>query len=136
MSLTGNITGFQHLGLPVANIEKSIDFYTGLGFRISGRYELDEDGGITFVAFLDLNGFCIELYQSAGGPEPGRGKTGPIDHLTLDVRNIDTAFEEIKSSGYTLINDEPVYLPLQANGVKYFMVLGPDGEKVEFNQIL
>ena len=56
-SLTENITGFQHLGLPVKDIETSINFYSGFGFTVSSRFELNEKGGATKVAFLDLSGF-------------------------------------------------------------------------------
>lgn len=135
MSLVGNITGFQHLGIPVSNLEKSIQFYDHMGFRIDNRSEFKDSGGITRVAFMELGNFCLELYQTPEGVANSRN-AGPIDHFTLDVRDIDEAFEMLKKEGFTIIEDKPVSLPLRLNGVKYFMVLGPDGEKVEFNQLV
>ncbi len=136
MSITGNVTGFQHLGLPVSDIEKSIEFYSSIGFKILSRFELQEDGGTTYVTFIDINGFCIELYQPAAGFDKVRGITGPIDHLALNVKDINTAFSDIMAMGYAPMSEAPITLPLQADGVSYFVISGPDGEKVEFNQIL
>ncbi len=136
MGIAENLTGFQHLGLPVSDIEKSIEFYSSIGFKILSRFELQEDGGTTYVAFIDISGFCIELYQPAAGVDSGRGITGPIDHLALNVKDINAAFSDVKAMGYIPLSDAPITLPLQADGVSYFVIAGPDGEKVEFNQIL
>ncbi|WP_319559112.1 VOC family protein [Marispirochaeta sp.] len=133
-TLTDNITGFQHLGLPVKDIDQSISFYCGFGFSVSGRHELEEHGGITRVAFLDINGFCLELYQPAPGVADDR-TTGIINHIALDVKDIDTVYEEINKAGFRVIEGINT-LPLQANGIKFFMISGPDGERVEFNQKL
>ena len=135
MSFVGNITGFQHLGVPVSNLEASIRFYERLGFRIEDRSELEESGGVTKVAFMEMSGFCIELYQPPEGV-PATRNVGPIDHFAFDVRDIDEAFKELSEAGFSMIEEAPVALPLRAKGVKYFMVCGPDGERVEFNEIV
>ena len=135
MSLVGNITGFQHLGIPVSDLEKSIHFYEHMGFRIENRSEFKETGGVTRVAFMELGNFCLELYQTPEGVAVSRD-AGPIDHFALDVRDIDEAFQVFKEEGFSIVEDKPVFLPLRLNGVKYFMVLGPDGEKVELNQLM
>ena len=63
-------------------------------------------------------------------------KNGHIDHIALDVNNIDEAFEYLKNNGFDLIEESPVFLPFWNNGCKYFYITGPDGERLEFNQIL
>jgi len=51
--------------------------------------------------------------------------------------DINRAYAEIKSAGLEILEENaPVFLPFWEHGVKYFTVRGPDGEKVEFNQIL
>jgi catechol 2,3-dioxygenase-like lactoylglutathione lyase family enzyme len=91
------------------------------------------------VAMMEHENFTIELY------EPGLEKRGEIaarpdghiDHVALNVLDIDQAYADIKAAGFEILEgDAPVYLPFWKNGVKYFTVRGPDGEKVEFNQIL
>lgn len=134
--IVDNVTGFQHLGVPVVNLENSIEFYRKIGFAVTDRYEIEEDGGSTKVAFLNIGSFCLELYQQSGRAAPKDTAPGPIEHFALDVLDIDKAFRSMKAAGFKLLQDAPIKLPLREKGIKYFVVRGPDGEKVEFNQIL
>jgi catechol 2,3-dioxygenase-like lactoylglutathione lyase family enzyme len=64
-------------------------------------------------------------------------RDGHIDHIALNVLDIEAAYAEIRAAGLEILEpDVPVFLPFWAHGVKFFTVRGPDGEKVEFNQIL
>ena len=139
MLLQGNLQGLQHLGLPVTNLEQSKAFYTQLGFVEAMRMDIQPESETIRVAMMEHENFTIELYEL--GLEERREiasrSDGHIDHVALNVLDIDKACEEIKSAGIEILeNDAPVYLPFWKNGVKYFTVRGPDGEKVEFNQIL
>jgi lactoylglutathione lyase len=134
----GNVQGFQHLGLPVTNIARSREFYERLGFRAVFETTLPAEGGAIQVAMLDLNGFILELYQLAGADRAeiaARGD-GHVDHLALNVADIEQAWEAARAAGLTPLEEAPMYLPFWGKGCKYFTVRGPDGEKVEFNQIL
>ncbi len=136
--LKGNLTGPQHLGIPVTDIARSQAFYGRLGFKEAMRAELPEGGETVKVAMMELNGFVIELYQLAGKDQPGirSRKDGHIDHIAMDVRDIGKAFAELKAAGLTILEKEPVFLPFWEKGVQYFNVLGPDGERVEFAERL
>lgn len=136
--LAGNLTGVQHLGIPVTDIARSKEFYGRLGFREIMRAELPEGTDSVKVAMMDFHGFVIELYQLAGKDLPGiraRGD-GHIDHIALDVLDIGKAFDELKAAGLIIVEKEPVYLPFWEKGIRYFNVLGPDGERVEFAERL
>jgi catechol 2,3-dioxygenase-like lactoylglutathione lyase family enzyme len=61
---------------------------------------------------------------------------GHIDHVAFDVDDIEKTFELIRNEGLTIIENEPVFLDFWAKGCRYFNILGPDGERIEFNQIL
>jgi hypothetical protein len=52
------------------------------------------------------------------------------------LADIDETFTLLKNEGFSIIEDRPVYLPFWENGCKYFNILGPDGERLEFCQIL
>jgi catechol 2,3-dioxygenase-like lactoylglutathione lyase family enzyme len=139
MLLKGNLQGFQHLGLPVTNLERSKAFYLNFGFVEAMRTDLPEQGEPVQVAMVEKDGFTIELYQLTGTEhrEIATRHDGHIDHIALNVLDIDKAYAEIKAAGLEILeSDAPVFLPFWANGVKFFTVRGPDGEKVEFNQIL
>jgi catechol 2,3-dioxygenase-like lactoylglutathione lyase family enzyme len=136
--LAGNLTGPQHLGIPVTDIARSKAFYGRLGFREAMRAELPEGKETVKVAMMELNGFVIELYQLSSKDQPGirSRKDGHIDHIALDVRDVAKAFVELKAAGLTIVEKEPVFLPFWEKGVRYFNVLGPDGERVEFSERL
>ncbi|AWM32857.1 hypothetical protein DDQ68_08725 [Hymenobacter nivis] len=74
-------------------------------------------------------------------PEPERRRVrqrrdGRIDHVAFDVDDIDATYALLKSEGITIIEDQPVFLNFWARGCKFFNLLGPDGERLEFCQIL
>ena len=139
MLLKGNLQGLQHLGLPVTDLERSKAFYMQLGFIEVMRVDIQPKSETIRVAMMEHTNFIIELYEL--GLEERREiatrSDGHIDHVALNVLDIDQAYAEIKAVGIEILEDDaPVYLPFWKNGVKYFTVRGPDGEKVEFNQIL
>jgi catechol 2,3-dioxygenase-like lactoylglutathione lyase family enzyme len=136
--MSDNILGFQHLGLPVTNIDRSEAFYSHLGFKTVMKTELPAHDDAVKVIMMELKGFVLELYQLVGDDlAEVRGRVdGHIDHLALDVQDIERAFEDMRARGLTILEDAPVFLPFWDKGVKYFNVRGPDGERVEFNQII
>ena len=139
MLLQGNLQGLQHLGMPVTNIERSKDFYTQLGFTETLRTDIQAQPDVIRVAMMEHENFTIELYQlgQEDVQEIANRVDGHIDHVALNVLDIEQAYAEIKAAGLEILEENaPVYLPFWEHGVKYFTVRGPDGEKIEFNQIL
>lgn len=139
MLLHGNLKGLQHLGLPVTDLERSKAFYSRLGFEEAMRTDLHRETGEVHVSMMQHDGFTIELYQlpEQERQEIAKRSDGHIDHIALDVMDIEQAYAEICAAGLEVLEDgAPIYLPFWEHGVRYFTVQGPDGEKVEFNQIL
>ena len=130
MEWTENVTGIQHIGIPTNDIEETVAFYRSLGFEIALR-TVNEAAGEQ-VCFLRLKNLCIETYQNGCAV----GKPGAIDHVALDVANVEDAFAKDKQSVYTMLDKEVQFLPFWDNGVRFFTILGPNGEKVEFSQML
>lgn len=128
----------QHVGLPVTNLETSEAFYRRLGFANVMASGFDYKGGLGSVAMMRRGGMILELYQmpEAQLQEIRGRKDGYIDHIAFDVDSIDEAFAALKSEAFSIVEDAPVFLPFWNKGCKYFNVLGPDGERLEFNQIL
>ena len=136
--LKDNFRGLQHLGIPVTNLEKSVSFYTKLGFNRVLKAQVNEPTGIVHVAMMKRENVIVELYQLTGEElEELRSRSdGHIDHVAFDVKDIDAAFSELKSAGFETIEDSPVFLDFWDKDCKYFAIRGPNGEKLEFNQIL
>ncbi|MEZ5103366.1 MAG: VOC family protein [Draconibacterium sp.] len=132
------INRLQHIGLPVTDLVISQKFYESLGFKnvMSSTFEHNEGTGN--VAMMKHGDIIIELYQM---PEPEineikRRADGKIDHIAFDVDNIEETYTKLKSSGFSIVEDKPVFLNFWENGCKYFNILGPDKERLEFCQIL
>ena len=132
------ITRLQHIGMPVTNLARSAAFYRSLGFVEVMNATFSHPSGIGHVAMLQQNEITLELYQM---PEPElegirHRADGHIDHIAFDVEDIDETFTQLQSESHTIVEPEPVFLPFWKNGCRYFNILGPDGERLEFNQIL
>jgi lactoylglutathione lyase len=139
MLLKGNLHGLQHVGLPVTNLERSKDFYSRLGFMEIMRTDIPGASEPIRVAMMRLGELTLELYQLEQKEREAISKRtdGHIDHLALDVMDIEQAYVDIRAAGLEVLEDAaPVHLPFWDHGVKYFSIRGPDGEKIEFNQIL
>ena len=130
-AIAARITGFQHVGLPTNDIEATIAFYKTLGFEVASTCDLPTDK----VAFLTLKGICIETYQSLTANN-AKGFDGAIDHICVDVDDIEATLEAVKAAGLKPINDEIEFLPFWEKGVRFFKVLDPNHAPVEFCQIL
>jgi catechol 2,3-dioxygenase-like lactoylglutathione lyase family enzyme len=138
MQISLNITGIQHIGIPVTNIGNSQAFYERLGFAKAMLAGFMDNGMPGTCVMMQRDDMVIELYQL---PEPvldeirSRGN-GHIDHVAFNVTDIDETFATLKQAGFDVIEPEPVLLHFWANGCRYFNITGPDGERLEFNQIL
>jgi catechol 2,3-dioxygenase-like lactoylglutathione lyase family enzyme len=138
MSLNLPITRLQHIGLPVTSLDASTAFYERFGFTVAMRSTFPHPDGTGHVAMLQLHDITLELYQFPAGPalDEVRARTsGPIDHIAFDVPDIDATFATLTAAGLTPLEPAPVLLPFWTNGCRYCNILGPDGERIEFNQI-
>ncbi len=132
------INHLQHIGIPVTNISVSQAFYERLGFSNVMSSTFLHEGEQGKVAMMKRDAMIIELYQM---PEPElnnvrQRKDGRIDHIAFDVSDIEETFSTLKKEGFTILEDSPVFLNFWEKGCKYFNISGPDGERLEFCQIL
>ena len=117
-------TGLNHMGVPTLDIDKSINFYTSIGFKIAQR--LCNNG--QNVCFLKNGNLIIETYDREGAAM----EDGAINHIAIDVHDIDNLFEIVKKKGFKLLTYEVNPLPYWEHGIKYFVVEGPNKERIEF----
>lgn len=121
--------GLQHIGIPTADLDKTIEFYQQFGFETVWRKDNSETDK---VAFLRCGSCTIETYFTASPAMVN----GAVDHIAIDVSDIDEVYSYVSALGYSSIESQITYLPFFTNGVKYFTIKGVNGEKVEFNQKL
>ena len=115
-------TGVQHVGIPTNNIEETIAFYEKLGFE-----KVFEK-----VAFLKHGTLVMETYENRAAVL----KAGAIDHVALDVKDIEEVYQYINEQGLNTTKDTIHFLPFWENGVRFFTIEGPNKEKIEFSQYL
>lgn len=124
-----NITGIQHIGMPVNDSNKTVEFYSKLGFEKA--YETMN--GKEHVVFLKKDNLVIETYEN----KCASMRDGAWDHVALNVEDIDVAWKEIvEGLGIKSLEGSVQFLPFWTNGVKFFTIKGPNSEKIEFSQML
>lgn len=126
MDIKNYCTGIQHIGIPTNDIEETIRFYESLGFHVA-LATLNKKAN-EMVAFMQLHNLVIETYENKSATL----QSGAIDHIAIDVKNIDLLFEEIKAKGFPMLDMQVRSLPFWDNGVKFFTIVGPNKEKIEF----
>ncbi len=123
-------TGIQHIGIPTNNIEITKKFYHELGFETA--YETVNEEANEKVAFLKLHNLVIETYEN----KDAKMKYGAIDHIAIDVTDVEKVYEKICDMELNTLGDEIHFLPFWGNGVRFFTIEGPNKERVEFSQYL
>ena len=130
MDLKNYSTGVQHIGIPTNDIDKTVDFYNKLGFETA--FETVNEEADEKVVFLKLGTLVVEAYENRAAVL----RAGAIDHVALDVKDIEEIYQYINQAGLNTTQDSIHFLPFWENGVKFFTIEGPNKEKVEFSQYL
>ena len=139
MLLQDNLEGIQHLAMFVTDINRTREFYEQFGFKLKLATEIPNEPEPVKLAFIELNGLTLELVELGGEmrKQVGTREDGRIDHVALNVKDINKAYAELTAKGFKALEENaPVFLNIWKNGTKYFTIRGPEGEKVEFSQIL
>ena len=121
-------TGIQHVGIPTKDMDATKKFYEDLGFEAA--FETVNDGAR--VCFLKMHNLVMEVYES----EDAAGKIGAIEHVAIDVTDIEQVYKEICDKNMNTLQDEIHFLLFWDNGVRFFTIKGPNEEKIEFSQFL
>jgi lactoylglutathione lyase len=130
MNIKDYATGIQHLGIPTRDMAETLLFYQELGFELV--LSTDNDATGQKVNFLKLGNLVIEAYDS----EDAAMCYGGIEHVAIDVTDIEAVYDFICSRGLNTLEDEIHFLPFWENGVRFFTIEGPNKEKVEFSQYM
>lgn len=128
MEIKDFCTGVQHVGIPTNDIEKTKEFFEALGFSVA--YFTVNDG--VKVAFLRLGNLTIETWQNGQAAMA----FGSIDHIAIDVKKIEELFQTVKNNGFEILEGYVCSLPYWKHGVKFFTIVGPNKEKIEFCEML
>jgi lactoylglutathione lyase len=118
-----------HVGLRVTDLERSLAFWTGVGYEVVGSVP---ETGIGHLTMLKLPGdefVSLELVHdpAVGEVEPGTG----LSHLVVQVERMDDAVARLAAAG---IDAED---PTSPDGSADFLtswITDPDGRRIELVQ--
>ena len=130
---TPDIKGLAHICVYTRDMSKSLVFYTDtLGFEVVHRTRLDSGFGFAMVR----RGSCIiELLEPEDVNKVKPRTGGVIDHIALEVKDINTVFAKLKAKGVSfstpIIDDSNLM-----GGVRIAFFRGPSGESFELFEYL
>lgn len=100
----------EHLGIAVADLEKSIPLFTQLLNTECYKTEEVESEGVQ-TAFFRVGESKIELLEGTNEQSPIRkfiAKKGEgIHHIAFEVDNIETEMKRLAALGFELLNEHP-----------------------------
>jgi len=87
------IVGIDHAEISVKDFEKTIEFYTRLGFRQASVFKKDDQ-----IVQVQLNAgqISLDLVKCPEGKEPG------LEHMAFLVDDVDKTVVEMKRMGVTI----------------------------------
>ena len=118
-----------HVGLRVGDLDRSLAFYTAVGYTVAGTVENTSFGSLTMLQLPGDRFVTIELVH-----DPAKGKAGPgsgINHLVIQVESLDATLTDLAAKG---IVAEPPGRPGGADGPQTSWITDPDGYRIELVQ--
>lgn len=130
------IEKINHIGIAVRDLDAALSFWSGtLGLRLD-RVE-DVPSHQVKVAFLPAGDCDIELVMptscSTTLASDIQRTGGGLDHLCLEVKNLDEVLSELKLKGISLINETAVVLP--GRKIAFVDPRSADGVLLEFYEL-
>jgi lactoylglutathione lyase len=110
----------------VTDLDRSLDFYTTLGYIELGRVALDDGGRLALLKFPDEPAASLELVHRPGGGFVDVG--GGFDHLAIQVDALAATQKRLTEAG---LEPEPVQHPGGPEGPKSSWLTDPDGYRIE-----
>jgi len=110
----------------VTDLDRSLRFYTALGYGELGRVEVGDGSCLVILKFPGEPAASLELvHRPADGPvDVGSG----IDHLAVQVDTLTVTLKTLAEAG---LEPEPVQYPGGPRGPKTSWLTDPDGYRIE-----
>ena len=118
-----------HIGLRVSDLDRSLAFYTAVGYTVAGTVEDTAFGSLTMLQLPGDQFVTIELVH-----DPAKGKAGPgsgINHLVIQVESLAATLTDLAAQG---IAAGPPARPGGADGPQTSWITDPDGYRIELVQ--
>jgi lactoylglutathione lyase len=118
-----------HFGLRVADLGRSLAFYTSVGYEIVGHVPETELGHLTMLKLPGDEFVSIELVHDANGTEVDGGIR--LSHFVIQVESVDVVLAELAARG---IDAEGPTSPDPSSDIRTAWIVDPDGNRIELVQ--
>jgi lactoylglutathione lyase len=118
-----------HFGLRVTDLERSIAFYTAVGYEVVGSVPETPFGHLTMLKLPDDEFVTIELVHDPADGETGIG--ADLSHFVIQVQSMDAAVARLAAEG---IATEPPGSPDGSDDFRTTWITDPDGRRIEVVQ--
>ncbi|MEU3506438.1 VOC family protein [Streptomyces longwoodensis] len=110
----------------VTDLERSLRFYTALGYGVLGRVETGDGSHLVVLKFPEETAASLELVHrpAEGAVDVGSG----VDHLAIRVDGLAGTLEALAEAG---LHPGPVQRPGGPAGPKTSWLTDPDGYRIE-----
>ena len=118
-----------HFGLRVAELERSLAFYTAVGYEVVGRVPETPLGQLTMLKLPGDEFVTIELVHD---PSQGEANVGTgLSHFVIKVEAMDATISELAAQG---IDADVPLSPDGSDDFRTTWVIDPDGNRIELVQ--
>lgn len=131
-----NSSGLAHVGFFVEDLEASKKFYLEtLDFKHDFDDAVKNDNGPdTLISFIYLENLVLELIQD--GNSYKEATAASPHHLAIASKDVDSVIAKLQAEGVEFEEKQSTHLPdLGENGCRYIMFRGPDGERLELQEV-
>jgi catechol 2,3-dioxygenase-like lactoylglutathione lyase family enzyme len=115
-----------HLGLRVTDLDRSLAFYSALGYAELGRVPDTPFGSLTMLALPDDPFVSLELVHDPARPVTD---TSAVNHMVVQTDDLDATIADLAGRG---VAAEPPAEP--GPGVRTSWLTDPDGYRIELVQ--
>jgi lactoylglutathione lyase len=115
-----------HLGLRVGDLQRSLAFYTALGYAVLGSVPETGFGSLTMLKLPDDPFVSLELVHDPARPV---ADIGAVNHLVVQVDDLGGTIADLAAKG---IAAEPPAEP--GPGIRTSWLTDPDGYRIELVQ--
>jgi lactoylglutathione lyase len=118
-----------HFGLRVADLDRSLAFYTAVGYEVVGNVPETPLGELTMLKLPNDEFVTIELVHD---PTQGDGNVGTgLSHFVIKVESMDATTAELSARGIDA--DTPIS-PDGSDDFRTTWIVDPDGNRIELVQ--
>jgi lactoylglutathione lyase len=117
-----------HVGLRIADLDRSLRFYAAVGYEVVGRVADTPLGTLTMIKLPDDPFVTIELVHDPA--HRGDVGSGP-SHLVVQVESMDRTLAELEARG---IEVEAPTSPDGSDDFRTTWIVDPDGTRIELVQ--